>query len=70
MEEGTEESLAVMGSEGAKGAEGSKGKVSPPVGGDEYIVKTTQPPWRAREMHPYSPTGTSPGGGSFSGTLP
>ena len=22
--------------------------------GDEYIVKTTQPPWRAREMHPYS----------------
>lgn len=53
MEEGTEESLAVMGSEGAKGAEGSKGKVSPPVGGDEYIVKTTQPPWRAREMHPF-----------------
>jgi len=30
-EEGTEESLAVIGSEGSKGAEGSKGKVSPPL---------------------------------------
>ena len=35
------------------------------LAGDEYFAACG-----ALKMHPYSPTGTSPGGGSFSGTLP
>ena len=62
------ESLEKKGSKGSEGSEGSEGKVSPD--GDEFYMlpggsenQTTS--LRSMEMHPYSPTGTSPGGGSL-----